>query len=300
MNYSRVNLYSYLQTLLEQIPEREITTYGAIARALGDLRAARAVASMLYSGEIAYNDYLCRIVYSDGTVKNNINLKEKIKLQKSGLEISGNKIANFQNKLFTDFKSDQPLQKLAKEQESLSLIADYNDHNLPEAVAAIDVSYIARTGYGAMVFHKGTETIVKNAVLPVNFPYIPGYLAYRETPFIEELAQEFDGMLLIDANGMLHPRKCGLATFAGIVTGKTTIGVAKSLLMGNIVDNYIYYNSEKLGYAINKHTIVSPGNGISLTSSIKMIKLLGNGKYPELLKAAHNETVKLRKRRLPS
>ena len=69
------------------------------------------------------------------------------------------------------------------------------------------------------------------------------YLAYHETPFIEQLSHGFDGTLLIDANGLLHPRKCGLATFAGVIMGRQTIGVAKSLLMGK-PDNegYIIYD----------------------------------------------------------
>ncbi|EQB72362.1 MAG: hypothetical protein AMDU4_FER2C00145G0004 [Ferroplasma sp. Type II] len=126
-------------------------------------------------------------------------------------------------------------------------------------------------------------------------------MGYRESPFIEKLSVNVDALLLIDANGLLHPRKCGLATFAGVVLGRATIGVAKSLLMGKIDDTgYVVYNNEKLGYAINKHTIVSPGNMISLESSIKKIKLLGKNKYPAILKMVHNETVAMRKRRLPS
>ncbi len=302
MEYTKINLYNYFYDLVKQIPDDKITTYGALARALGDIKASRAVGYMLSINK--YPDIIpCyKVVHTDKTVgKYRLGMEEKIRrLKNDGVKILNDKITNFNDKIFDDFKTYYPLKKLMEEQLKISKKIDLTDHDYGNDIAAIDVSYENETGYAAMVYTINNEYKTKTYVNNTYFPYIPGYLAYRELPFIEKLSKDFNGIILIDANGLLHPRKCGLATFSGITMDKPTIGVAKSLLLGTVNNNYIYYNNEKLGYMINKHTIVSPGNKISLETSIKKIMLLGNGKYPEILKTVHNETVKLRKRRLPS
>ena len=50
------------------------------------------------------------------------------------------------------------------------------------------------------------------------------------------LKKSFD-VLLVDGHGILHPRKCGLACYIGIIIDKPTIGVAKNLLCGSILEN---------------------------------------------------------------
>lgn len=303
MNYTHINLYDYFYSLVKQIPEGYITTYGELAKALGDIRAARAVGYMLSINEDPDGIPCYKVVHTDRRMgKYALGVEEKARrLRKDGIIISNGMVENFNERFFSDFKTDYPLAKLQEEQEKIASMADFAGDRDEENYAAIDVSYEGRTGYGALVYYDSGEYMVKNLEMKVNFPYIPGYLGYRESPFIEKLSVNVDALLLIDANGLLHPRKCGLATFAGVVLGRATIGVAKSLLMGKIDDTgYVVYNNEKLGYAINKHTIVSPGNMISLESSIKKIKLLGKNKYPAILKMVHNETVAMRKRRLPS
>jgi deoxyribonuclease V len=302
VKYTNINLYSYFYNLVKQIPEGYITTYGELARALGDIRASRAVGYMLSINQDPDNIPCYKVVHTDrrmGKYALGINEKER-RLANDGIKISNGIVENFNERFFSDFKTDYPLIKLQEEQEKIAEMAIFEGD--PEGnISAIDVSYDKRTGYGAMVSCDHGEYTVKNIEMEVNFPYIPGYLGYRETPFIEKLAENVSGTLIIDANGLLHPRKCGLATFAGVVMNRKTIGVAKSLLMGKIDENgYIVYSNEKLGYSINRHTIVSPGNMVSMGSSIRKIKLLGKGKYPDILKKAHNETVAFRKRRLPS
>ncbi len=303
MNYTHLNLYDYFYNLVKQIPEGCITTYGELARALGDIRAARAVGYMLSINQDPDKIPCYKVVHTDRRMgKYALGMDEKEKrLRKDGIKISNGIVENFEERFFSDFKTDYPLKRLQDEQENIASMANFTDEIDEDNFSAIDVSYDGRMGYGALISYDRGEYNIKNIEMEVDFPYIPGYLGYRETPFVEKLADGINGVLLIDANGLLHPRKCGLATFAGVVMDRATIGVAKSLLMGKLDDKgYIIYNNEKLGYAINRHTIVSPGNKISLESSIRKIKLLGKGKYPYILKQAHNETVAMRKRRLPS
>ena len=70
---------------------------------------------------------------------------------------------------------------------------------------------------------------------------------------IVRLLKNLFDVLLIDGHGILHPRKCGLASYVDIMIDKPTIGVVKNLLGGSILENsYVEYNKTILGYAINK------------------------------------------------
>ena len=65
----------------------------------------------------------------------------------------------------------------------------------------------------------------------VDFPYIPGCLAFRELPFILEAKKKLQidpDIYIFDGNGYLHPRHMGIATHAAIYLQKPSIGVAKS------------------------------------------------------------------------
>ena len=86
-------------------------------------------------------------------------------------------------------------------------------------------------------------------------------------------------VLLIDSHGMLHPRKCGLACYVGIIIDKPTIGVAKKLLCGSTLENnYIEYNEKILGYRIRKHNkkdiYISIGYKISLKTAVSIVRNL--------------------------
>lgn len=76
----------------------------------------------------------------------------------------------------------------------------------------------------------------KVSVIHLSLPYIPSYLAFREAPSIvimlEELRREspslYPDVLLVDGNGILHPRGLGLASHVGILASLPTIGIAKT------------------------------------------------------------------------
>ncbi|MCL6480193.1 MAG: deoxyribonuclease V [Firmicutes bacterium] len=70
---------------------------------------------------------------------------------------------------------------------------------------------------------------------PLQFPYVPGLLSFREVPAllaaVERLRESFD-LLFCDAHGYAHPRRFGLACHLGVLLGQPTVGVAKSRLIG--------------------------------------------------------------------
>ena len=71
---------------------------------------------------------------------------------------------------------------------------------------------------------------------------------------IVRLLKNLFDVLLIDGHGILHPRKCALASYVGVIIDKPTIGVAKNLLCGSILESsYVEYNKTILGYTITKN-----------------------------------------------
>ena len=73
------------------------------------------------------------------------------------------------------------------------------------------------------------------ARMPTQFPYVPGLLSFREIPAIlkalEGLAEAPD-VLICDGQGLAHPRRLGVASHLGVLTGLPSIGVAKTRLVG--------------------------------------------------------------------
>ena len=295
----RFDLYSYFYGLVRQIERGRVSTYGALARALGDIVAARACGFMLSINPDPENTPCYRVVKSDSSVwkfTHILGVNEKIRrLNADGISIKDGKVQNFESLCFKDFKTDFPLNAMRQEQYRIGDLVDLGDHDFQENVGAVDVSYDDYYGYGSFVYSDGTSIEVRNCILPVRFPYIPGYLAFREYRFIEELCRGFRGTLLVDGNGYLHPRRVGLASLAGVLLGVQTIGVAKSLMFGNVRDNWVYSGEERIGCMVNKNTIVSPGHMTGLEQSAKFVKSLNEGRYPHLLKIAHDSTVKLRR-----
>ena len=71
----------------------------------------------------------------------------------------------------------------------------------------------------------------KSSVGEITVPYIPGCLAFREFELVEKTVKTLDtdiDLYVFDGNGYLHPRHMGLATYAGIMLHKPSIGIAKS------------------------------------------------------------------------
>jgi deoxyribonuclease V len=153
-----------------------------------------------------------------------------------------------------------------------------------EYVCGVDVSYKKDIAYcSAVIVKKNTlevVEVVKNKSI-IKYPYIPGLFVLRESnPILHtlKLLKNPFQLLLIDGHGILHPRRCGLACYIGIVANKPTIGVAKSLLCGSLQsDSFVKYNDDVLGYAIqeegnpNKMIYVSTGHKISLLTSIQLV-----------------------------
>ncbi len=139
--------------------------------------------------------------------------------------------------------------------------------------------------------------------IEVDFPYIPGLLAFREGPSIIKAYSKLENkpdVLLVDGHGMAHPRKMGVASHVGVLLDTPTVGVAKSRLVGDFraperVGEYtpLIYQNETVGAVFKSRKgcnpiFISPGNRISLESSIEVVRRCLRGhKLPEPVRLAH-------------
>ena len=299
-----MDLYTYFYNLVMQIPRGKVRTYGALAKALGDIRAARACGVMLSQNPDPPRIPCHRVVMSDGSLGGFTHpegIKRKIELlRQEGIEIENGKVKNFPKFLFEDFKTDYPLKRLRKEQDNLRKKVILED-DYPSLVGSVDVSYSARNAYVALVImHDGRYEVIGEK-MRVNFPYIPTYLAFREEPIISKILKRVDEdiLLMIDGNGILHPRFMGLATYVGIKNNIATIGVAKNLLMGEIMKGKILIGSKIVGQYIpsgrKRGIYISPGHRITLDSAVRIVKRYLKYKNPEPLRLAHIYANKLRR-----
>lgn len=315
------NLYQKVYEIVKQIPKGKVSTYKQIAIALGDPIAARAVGRALNANEDPETIPCYRVVHSNGKIGDySLGKEEKIKrLKEDGIKIVDERIVNFDEVFFSNFKTDYPLMKLRKEQEELREKVKIVRPKLPNSlrVAGVDVSYNGRKAKAAIVIMDSNFNVLKEktAVCNVTFPYIPTYLSYREAPIflklIESISNEtisgkndstktdnetlstndigFD-VLLVDGNGILHPRRFGIASHVGVLLNKPTIGVAKSLLFGKVKDDIVYDDNKAIGAEIrfnSKPIYISPGHLIDLETSIKIVKRFTKKYEPEVLKMAH-------------
>lgn len=165
-----------------------------------------------------------------------------------------------------------------------------------KTVCGVDVAYKNNVAFASAVILKSLKQIESvNIKVTVKHPYVPGFLFLREAEpvisVLKLLKNNFD-LLLVDGHGMLHPRRCGLACYLGVVLNKPTIGVAKTLLCGQPKGNVVELNGDLLGTIIqgkpNKRIFVSVGHKISLNSATKIVqKLIKENEWmPEPLRLA--------------
>ncbi len=271
-----IDLYEELASLVEQIPEGMLTTYGDLARALGDALAAKAVAGMLASDDFE------------------TSLKRRV--------VKSSEIENCQAPVFRDFKSDKPLLKLRQEQELIKQRVEIKDgFDRIEKIGGVDVGYSGRMAYGAFVLYDlASQEVIFEKVekLESRFPYIPTYLGYRELPVLLKVLKGVEcDVLLVDGNGILHPRSLGIASHIGVLMGMPTIGIAKKKLCGDVPGKgkalkithlgmhvgYAYYSSKRA----KKPIYISPGHRVSVESSFEIVEPLCKYKLPEPVGRAH-------------
>ena len=135
---------------------------------------------------------------------------------------------------------------------------------------------------------------------PIRMEYIPGLLSFREIPCIigafAQLKQQPD-LVMVDGQGIAHPRRLGIAAHLGLWLDLPTIGCAKSILTGSYDESKLSeeagawlplkYRGETIGAAVRtrsrvKPMIISLGHRISLETSLRYVLACGRGyRLPE-------------------
>ena len=181
-------------------------------------------------------------------------------------------------------------------------------------VAGADVSTEREKAYATVVvleFPGLSPVEVRGFEAPLRFPYVPGLLSFREVPSLagalRKVQTEVDALIL-DAQGLAHPRRIGLASHLGIFLDVPTVGCAKSRLVGRFEEPGrekgsaadLVHRGEVVGRVVRTREGVSPvyvsvGSGIDLRSSMELV-LACCTKYrlPESTRQAHNAANRLR------
>jgi len=109
--YIIMNIIEYTYYIVRQIPTGRVSTYGAVAKALGNKGYARAVGKYMNKNPDANTMPCFKIVKSDGSLGGfGLGIDDKIRrLKEDGISVKDGKIVNFEKVFFDDFKTDYPL-----------------------------------------------------------------------------------------------------------------------------------------------------------------------------------------------
>jgi deoxyribonuclease V len=186
-----------------------------------------------------------------------------------------------------------------------------------ELVAGADVS----NHYGSSVFHaavvllcRGDWSVVESASAAVETPfaYTPGLLSFREAPALlaafRRLRQRPD-VVMIDGQGIAHPRRLGIASHVGLWLDLPTVGCAKSRLAGRFAEpgpdpgdrSPLVDRGEVIGTVLRTRAragplFVSPGHRIDLDGAVRLVLESGRGyRLPEPTRLAHEHANEARR-----
>ncbi|HEX6986152.1 MAG TPA: endonuclease V [Planctomycetaceae bacterium] len=303
------DLTAALVALVRQVPKGRVTTYGDLAAALGDRGATRWVAEALAEPPPAVREAAHRVVKATGEPGRSPPdalarlVAERVPVAEGRADLAAR---------FRDFETDRPLARLKQEQEEIARRVRLTElSEEPSTVAAVDVSYradgVGVAAYVLMEAGNDAPTWTLTVEKAVGFPYIPGYLSYRELPVHAELirrvveAGRVAPLLLVDGNGILHPRRTGIATQLGVLADHPTVGVSKHLLCGTVVmdgsfgegTGRVVHRGETVAAALppsrrgTRPIFVSPGHRCTLDDAVAVATAWRKGlKLPEPIRLA--------------
>lgn len=163
----------------------------------------------------------------------------------------------------------------------------------PETVAGIDAAFSGdRIISVACLFSFPSLVLIEESIIvgDLAFPYIPGYLSFREGPAVLDAVKGLSirpDLLIFDGQGIAHPRGVGIAAFMGALMDMPSIGCAKTRLVGEYIEpgekrgnwSELTHKGEVVGAVLRtqdrvKPVFVSPGHRINIEDSVKMVLAL--------------------------
>lgn len=202
-----------------------------------------------------------------------------------------------------------PAQAIALQRALASQVQRVDAVGTVRRVAGVDVGFpgggqIARAAVAVLSLPDLQPVEQALAELPVAFPYIPGLLSFRELPVVlAALARlaELPDLLLVDGQGLAHPRRFGIACHLGLLTGLPCIGVAKTRLVGEhdpVPDRRgawvpLRDRDEVIGAVLRSRAAVRPiyvsvGHRVSLENAVGLVMACTTRyRLPQTTRAAH-------------
>lgn len=179
-----------------------------------------------------------------------------------------------------------------------------------ETVAGCDISYNKRSPelFAAIVVVRVPELDIIEIVTvkkTVTFPYVPGLLSFRECPpLLEAFARltSRPSAVMLDGQGIAHPRRFGLACHMGLWLDLPTLGCAKSRFVGEYeppgdqageASPLRDEKGERIGVVMRTRqrtnpVFVSPGHRIEFRGAVKIVQATLSGyRVPVPTRLAH-------------
>ena len=308
-----MDFYAALEHLVDQIPMGRIAFLADVADALGDKAAALAIPRALQRirGDC---DGAKRVVKADGTL---VLRGSMAVLKAERVAVAGGRVTDPQRLGFNEFVTTRPLRRLRASQHRCARRVVIRDGVVkPETVAGVDVSYHddRATAVAVLLDGRTLQKIAEGvAEVNVDFPYIPGYLAFRELPPLMAALRSLPAkpsLLFVDGHGILHPAKCGIAAQLGVTARVPTIGIGKSYLVGEMSPRTIRkgvavpvtIGGRVMGFALRssesrRPIFISPGNLITPKSALRLTRAVCLSRVPEPIRQAHAIATEKRKRK---
>jgi deoxyribonuclease V len=203
---------------------------------------------------------------------------------------------------------------LAIQERLRAQVIAHDDFEAITSVAGVDAGYepdpagpegqtLARAAVVVLAYPSLEPLDYVVARRPALFPYIPGFLSFREAPAVlaalDELRVRPD-LLICDGHGIAHPRRLGIAAHIGVLAGLPAIGCAKSLLVGHhgpLPDERgasvpLIHRGEQIGVVLRTRVGVKPvyisiGHRISRPTAIALVMAcVTKYRLPETTRAA--------------
>ncbi|MCX9025993.1 MAG: endonuclease V [Candidatus Methanoperedens sp.] len=205
------------------------------------------------------------------------------------------------------FPSDTSRESLLAAQKLVAdLVITEDDYGELRQIGGVDQSFMDdKIISGIVVLKYNSFEVVErvHSIQPVNYPYIPTFLSFREGPAIVSAFKKLKNppdILLVDGAGINHPRSAGIATHIGVALDVPTIGITKKILCGEGKEpalvgeaNPLIYEGKNVGWLLkstnrSRAIVVAPGHRVSLDSSLSIVKACLRGhKLPEPVRLAH-------------
>jgi deoxyribonuclease V len=201
-----------------------------------------------------------------------------------------------------------PTEAVAIQRRLAALVVETPLAQAPQRVAGVDMSVRDDRVRAAVVVLDAVDLRVVDQATwegPVQFPYVPGLLSFREVPAVLaalEQIEQWPDLIVADAQGRAHPRRLGLACHLGVLLDLPAIGVAKSRLTGHADEpsgeqgsaTPLIDRGEQVGIVLRTRVGVRPvylsvGNRITLQEAVAwVLRLTTRYRLPEPTRLAHH------------